>query len=60
MKCYQGQNRHFSKQVELTYTVGGGTKAILKSPLMLRVQDSVPYVEFPKNISVDFYNEQQH
>jgi len=45
-----------AKQVELTYTVGGGTKAILKSPLMLRVQDSVPYVEFPKNISVDFYN----
>jgi LPS export ABC transporter protein LptC len=44
-------------QVNINYTLSGKTKAILTSPLMLRVQDSVPYVEFPKRIHVDFYND---
>lgn len=46
-----------AKKVLINYTIGGKTKAILKSPLMLRVQDTVPYVEFPKTLHVDFYNE---
>ncbi len=43
--------------VNVNYTLGGKTKAILLSPLMLRVQDTLPYVEFPKKIHVDFYND---
>jgi LPS export ABC transporter protein LptC len=46
-----------AKNIKLTFTVGGKTKAILTSPLMLRVQDTVPYIEFPKSLAVDFYNE---
>jgi LPS export ABC transporter protein LptC len=44
-------------KVNINYTLGGKTKAILQSPLMLRVQDTLPYVEFPKKIHVDFYND---
>jgi LPS export ABC transporter protein LptC len=44
-------------RVNINYTLGGKTKAILQSPLMLRVQDTLPYVEFPKKIHVDFYND---
>ena len=43
--------------VDINYTLGGKAKAKLLSPLMLRVQDTVPYVEFPKKLHVDFYNE---
>ena len=46
-----------AKNIKLTFTTGGKTKAILTSPLMLRVQDTVPYIEFPKTLAVDFYNE---
>lgn len=46
------------KQVDINYTLGGKTKAKLLSPLMLRVQDNMkPYVEFPKKLHVDFYND---
>ena len=44
-------------KVDINYTLSGKAKAKLSSPLMLRVQDTMPYVEFPKNIHVDFYNE---
>jgi LPS export ABC transporter protein LptC len=44
-------------KVNINYTTGGRAKAILKSPLMLRVQDTLPYVEFPKTLHVDFYND---
>jgi hypothetical protein len=43
--------------VDINYTLGGNAKAKLLSPLMLRVQDTVTYVEFPKTLHVDFYNE---
>jgi LPS export ABC transporter protein LptC len=46
-----------AKTVVLNYTIGGKTKAILHSPLMLNVQESVPYVEFPSTLHVDFYND---
>lgn len=45
------------KKVLITYTIGGHTKALLRSPLMLRVQDTVPYVEFPRTLHADFFNE---
>jgi len=46
-----------AKEVTLTFTTSGRTKAILTAPIMLRVQDSVTYVEFPKTLKVDFYND---
>ena len=46
-----------AKNIKLTFTTGGKTKAILTSPLMLRVQDTIAYIEFPNSLAVDFYNE---
>jgi LPS export ABC transporter protein LptC len=46
-----------AKEVTLTFTSSGRTKAILTAPIMLRVQDTVTYVEFPKTLKVDFYND---
>jgi LPS export ABC transporter protein LptC len=45
------------KNADINYTLGGNAKAKLLSPLMLRVQDISPYVEFPKKLHVDFFNE---
>lgn len=42
---------------DINYTLGGNAKAKLRSPLMLRVQDASPYVEFPKKLHVDFFSE---
>lgn len=42
---------------DINYTLGGNSKAKLRSPLMLRVQDANPYVEFPKKLHVDFFSE---
>lgn len=36
---------------------GGIVKAKLTAPLMLRYYDSVPRVEFPNSLHVDFYND---
>ena len=44
--------------VKVNYSLGGRKKAILVSPLMFRVQETVPYIEFPKSIHVDFYDVQ--
>ena len=44
--------------IKLNYTTGGKIKAILTAPLMLRVQDTTPYYEFPKTLEAFFYNEQ--
>jgi LPS export ABC transporter protein LptC len=43
--------------IKLNYTTGGKIKAILTAPLMLRVQDTMPYYEFPKTLKANFYNE---
>ena len=45
------------KNADINYTLGGKAKAKLLSPLMLRVQENLPYVEFPKTLHVDFYND---
>jgi len=45
------------RNADINYTLGGKAKAKLLSPLMLRVQDASPYVEFPKKLHVDFFNE---
>jgi LPS export ABC transporter protein LptC len=36
---------------------GGKMKARLTSPLMVRYQDSMPRMEFPKTLHVDFYDD---
>jgi len=46
-----------AKEVVITFTTAGKTKAILKSPLMLHVLDTSNYIEFPKTLLVDFYND---
>ncbi len=46
-----------AKEVDINYTLGGKAKAKLLSPLMLRVQDTMPYVEFPQKLHVNFYND---
>ncbi len=43
--------------VTINYTTGGKIKAVLTSPLMLRVQDTVSLIEFPQSLQVIFYNE---
>ena len=45
------------KNADINYTLGGKAKAKLRSPLMLRIQDATPYVEFPKKLHVDFFDE---
>ena len=45
------------KDADINYTLGGKAKAKLTSPLMLRVQEASPYVEFPKKLHVDFFSE---
>ena len=45
-----------AKMVVVNYSLGGKKKAILVSPLMFRVQEAVPYIEFPKTIHVDFFD----
>ena len=45
------------KGITINYSVGGKTKAKLTAPLMLRYQDTVPYIEFPKTIHADFFDD---
>lgn len=46
-----------ARNIVINYTLSGKTKSILTAPLMLNVEDTVPYVEFPKTLHADFYNE---
>ena len=45
------------KQVTSYLSTGGKLKAKLTAPFMLRYYDSVPRVEFPNTLHVDFYND---
>jgi LPS export ABC transporter protein LptC len=45
------------KGISINYSVGGKTKAKLTAAIMLRYQDTVPYIEFPKKIHADFYDD---
>ncbi len=46
-----------AKNVEIIYTTGGKTKAVLTAPLMLHIQEATPYYEFPQTLQTTFYNE---
>jgi LPS export ABC transporter protein LptC len=52
-------NNEEATNIVLQYTTGGKPKAILTAPLMLRVQDSITFYEFPKTVHGVFFNEQQ-
>jgi LPS export ABC transporter protein LptC len=45
--------------IKMNYTTGGKIKAILTAPLMLHVEDSIAYYEFPKTLYAEFYNLQE-
>ena len=45
------------KDVTVKYSINGKQKAVLSAPLMYRVQDTVPYVEFPNSVHVNFFDE---
>jgi LPS export ABC transporter protein LptC len=45
------------KQIETYYSQNAKVKAKLTSPYMLRYQTDSPYVEFPRTLHVDFYND---
>jgi LPS export ABC transporter protein LptC len=45
------------KNVESYLSQAGVVKAKLTSPFMLRYYDSLPRVEFPRTLHVDFYND---
>ena len=44
--------------IRALFTQEGNRKAYLTAPLMHRIKADTQYVEFPKSIHVDFYNEQ--
>jgi len=46
-----------AKDVESYLSQSGTVKAKLTSPYMLRVQADSPYMEFPRTMHVDFYND---
>ncbi len=50
-------SREEAKNVVIKYSVGGKRKSFLSGPIMYRVVDTTSYIEFPKTIHVDFYNE---
>lgn len=45
------------KDITMIYSVGGKTRTKLTAALMLRYQDTVPYIEFPKSLHADFFND---
>lgn len=47
------------KNIKAIFSQSGNRKAYLTAPAMSRVKGDTPYVEFPKTIFVEFYNEQQ-
>lgn len=46
-----------AKQVTINYSISGITKARITAPIMLRYQDTLAYLEFPKTIHADFFND---
>jgi LPS export ABC transporter protein LptC len=46
------------RNIEGIFSQGGRLKALLKAPYMMRVKADTQYVDFPKTIHVDFYDEQ--
>lgn len=45
-----------AKNVETYFSQGGRLRAKLHAPIMIRSESDTVYVEFPKNLHVDFYD----
>ncbi|MEO6820383.1 MAG: LPS export ABC transporter periplasmic protein LptC [Ginsengibacter sp.] len=45
------------KGVTIIYSIGDKTSARVSAPLMLRHQETTPFIEFTKTIHVDFFND---
>ncbi len=52
-------NTEVATDIKMNYTVGGKAKAILTAPIMIHVEDTVSYYEFPKTLYAEFYNIQE-
>ncbi len=52
-------NTEVATDIKMNYTVGGKAKAILTAPLMIHVEDTVSYYEFPNTLYAEFYNLQE-
>lgn len=46
-----------ARTIETYFSQAGKMRAKLTAPLMYRYQDTLPRVEFPKSLHVDFYND---
>ncbi|HXS58049.1 MAG TPA: LPS export ABC transporter periplasmic protein LptC [Hanamia sp.] len=46
-----------AKDVKIIYSIGDITKSQITAPLMLRHQESVPFIEFTKTIHADFFDD---
>lgn len=46
-----------AKGVSILYSMGSKTSARVLAPLMLRHQEAAPFLEFPKTIHVDFFDD---
>jgi len=46
-----------AKNVQLLYSQAGKVKSKLTAPVMYRYQDTLPRVEFPNSMHIDFYND---
>ncbi|CAN5296007.1 hypothetical protein BH09BAC2_BH09BAC2_04060 [soil metagenome] len=45
-----------AKNIVIDYSIAGRARSKITAPLMLRYQDSISYVEFPKSLHADFFN----
>jgi LPS export ABC transporter protein LptC len=45
------------KEVNSYFSQGGKIKANLRAPIMLRYHDTIPRIEFPKKLHVDFFGD---
>ena len=46
-----------AKGVKILYAIGEKTTSRITATLMLRHQEDIPYIEFPKTIHADFFND---
>lgn len=46
-----------ARKVEIIYTLGEKTSARIKAPLMLRHQEAEPFIEFPRTVSAEFFDD---
>ncbi len=46
-----------AKGVKIIYAIGDKTSARITAPLMLRHQETIPFIEFTKTIHADFFND---